>query len=1006
MRYRTIAFWTLTLALLGLTSLSAQCPATAAPGQSISFQLSATTSAGPAPDGPNNAWLVSPDYFTATPPSGNHITTISGTIPGNATGSVTFQATYGNPSFPPPFYSFSCTIQIVTSQPLQINGSCPANSFSPGDPINVPFSASGGNTQQYAWSVTAPFIVTPQTGPNTSVQGNAPSASTQFQVTLSEAAVAGNSSKPAAPVSRTCQIVVNPNTPLQISGSCPTNSFLPNDPISIPFTASGGNTKQYFWNVSTPFSVSPATGASTTVTGNAPQSTTSFTLILSESPPFNTTSSTVAKPVSVTCQIVVVSPLGISGTCPTAAFAPGVPVSIPLAGSGGSGNYAWLINPTNVGLSLSSATGSTTTVQGTPAAGNQYTFTVTLSDNNFAKLTPATFPCTITVAGSVSISGTCPTQPIVTGASFTLPLSVTGGIAPYNWTVKADPLTPSSLTGASITLTGTPTTTADIVVSVSVQDSERQPQQASFRCTIRVVNPLTITGPACPIVQLQGKNVTVPLSGSGGSGNYSWTSTGAGFLSLTSGTGASTSLTGLASDAGTFPFTVNLADDIKTPLAAPFSCSVQVIATLTQQANFPDGFVGQAYPATTVNVSGGIPPYIVRVSKGPLPPGLVIDSTTGTVTGTPTQAGTFPFTVTVTDTGTNSDNRQLVTADYQIRIGSPLQNTTACPLPTGTELQPYSAPLTAAGGTGQYTFSLTGASLLPPGLVLDQNQNAITGTPEGPFPSTPLNFQLQSGTQTVNFTCAIAVLGRKPTVTVTGLFTNTGSALVTSSITLSVPVQEDVTGTAVLTFTPDVPNAAIKDNPQVQFCGGNASDPLCGAATKDSAGLLRVVPFTVRAGLPSVDLPPLVTSNVSGTIQIALNNLLVGPQTITAAPLRFTLSRAAPAILSTPQISRSGQSLQITLKVSSSTCELSSAAAAFTATPGSQLDGASSTTSLSSLFQNFAPSAVDATHPIGGCAFTLTLPYSISGDPGAISSVTLTLTNSVGPTSTAALPVQ
>jgi hypothetical protein len=192
----------------------------------------------------------------------------------------------------------------------------------------------------------------------------------------------------------------------------------------------------------------------------------------------------------------------------------------------------------------------------------------------------------------------------------------------------------------------------------------------------------------------------------------------------------------------------------------------------------------------------------------------------------------------------------------------------------------------------------------------------------------------------------------------------------------------------------------------VQFCGGNAGDPLCGAATKDSAGLLRVVPFTVRAGLASVDLPPLVTSNVSGAIQIALNNLLVGPQTITATPLRFSLPRAAPVILSTPQISRSGQTLQIALKVSSSTCELSSAAAAFTATPGSQLDGASSTTSLSSLFQNFAPSAVDATHPIGGCAFTLTLPYSISGDPGAISAVSLTLTNSVGPTSTAALPVQ
>jgi hypothetical protein len=999
MRYRTILFWTLILALLGMTSLCAQCPATATPGQFISFQLSAT-----APDNPNSFWLISPDYMTANPAQGNHNTTISGSIPSNATGSVTIQASYNNGSSPSPLYTFSCTIQIASPQPLQINGSCPANSYSPGDPVSVPFSASGGNTQQYVWSVTPPFFVSPQTGPNTSVLGNAPSGSTTFQVTLSENAIAGNSSKPAAPVSRTCQIVVNQNTPLQINGSCPANSFLPNDPISIPFTASGGNTKQYIWNVTAPFSVSPATGASTTVLGNAPQSTTSFTLTLSEAPPMNTSAPPAAAPVTKTCQIVVVAPLGITGTCPAARIAPGVPVSIPLAGSGGSGNYMWVINPTNIGLSLNSSTGSTTTVQGTPAAG-QYTFTVTLSDNTFTKLTPATFQCTITIAGSVSITGTCPTQPIVTGVSFSLPLTVTGGIGPYTWVVKADPLTPSSLTGATITLSGTPTTTTDITVSVTVQDSSSQAQQASFRCVIRVVNPLTITGPPCPITQLQGKTVTAAFSGSGGSGNYSWTLAGPGFLSLTSGTGASTSVTGIASDAGTFPFTVNLADDIKTPLTAPFSCSVQVIATLTVgPTNFPDGFVGQAYPATTVNVSGGIPPYIIRVSKGPLPPGLVIDSATGTVTGTPTQTGTFPFTVTVTDTGTNVDNRQIASADYQIRITAPLQNTTSCPLPTGTELQPYNAPLTATGGTGQYTFSLSGTSLLPPGLVLDQN--AITGTPQGPFPSTPLNFQLASGGQTVNFTCAIAVLGRKPTVTVTGLFTNTGSQLVTSSVTLSVPVQEDVKGTALLTFTPDVPNAAIKDNPQVQFCGGNAGDPLCGAAQKDPTNLLRLVPFTVRAGLASADLPPLVTSNVAGTIQIALNNLTVGPQTITAAPLRFTLPRSAPAILSTPQVSRSGQNIQIVLKVAASTCELTSAAAVFTATPGSQLDGASSTTSLSSLFQNFAPGAIDSTHPIGGCAFTLTLPYSISGDPSVILTVSVTLTNSVGSTSTAALPVQ
>ena len=80
------------------------------------------------------------------------------------------------------------------------------------------------------------------------------------------------------------------------------------------------------------------------------------------------------------------------------------------------------------------------------------------------------------------------------------------------------------------------------------------------------------------------------------------------------------------------------------------------------------------HPSTTVNVIGGLQPLIFRISKGSLPPGLAINSVTGTVSGAPTEAGTFPFTVTVTDSGAG-DGRQLATADYQIRVAALLQNT-------------------------------------------------------------------------------------------------------------------------------------------------------------------------------------------------------------------------------------------------------------------------------------------------------------------------------------------
>jgi hypothetical protein len=62
----------------------------------------------------------------------------------------------------------------------------------------------------------------------------------------------------------------------------------------------------------------------------------------------------------------------------------------------------------------------------------------------------------------------------------------------------------------------------------------------------------------------------------------------------------------------------------------------------------PAGSVGIAY-FQTVTASGGMGPYAYAVSSGMLPPGLSLDPMTGAITGTPTTAGTFNFTITATD---------------------------------------------------------------------------------------------------------------------------------------------------------------------------------------------------------------------------------------------------------------------------------------------------------------------------------------------------------------------
>jgi formylglycine-generating enzyme required for sulfatase activity len=61
-----------------------------------------------------------------------------------------------------------------------------------------------------------------------------------------------------------------------------------------------------------------------------------------------------------------------------------------------------------------------------------------------------------------------------------------------------------------------------------------------------------------------------------------------------------------------------------------------------------DGTVGTAYPQTTITAAGGTPGYNFTVTAGACPPGLDL-SLPGVLTGTPTTAGSYTFTITATD---------------------------------------------------------------------------------------------------------------------------------------------------------------------------------------------------------------------------------------------------------------------------------------------------------------------------------------------------------------------
>ncbi|MGW0503167.1 fibronectin type III domain-containing protein [Micromonospora sp. NPDC003241] len=83
--------------------------------------------------------------------------------------------------------------------------------------------------------------------------------------------------------------------------------------------------------------------------------------------------------------------------------------------------------------------------------------------------------------------------------------------------------------------------------------------------------------------------------------------------------------------------------------------TVNASPTLTFPAP-PSGKVSEPY-SQQLTVNGGTAPFTWSVSSGSLPPGLTLAPGTGLLSGTPTQAGTFSFTVRVTDSYDQSATR-------------------------------------------------------------------------------------------------------------------------------------------------------------------------------------------------------------------------------------------------------------------------------------------------------------------------------------------------------------
>ena len=294
---------------------------------------------------------------------------------------------------------------------------------------------------------------------------------------------------------------------------------------------------------------------------------------------------------------------------------------------------------------------------GTLAAGSHWVAAVATDSNN----TTTNLSWSSAGAGSftaasagLQITGTTPPNG-TTGISYgPWPLGVSGGTAPYTWSISAGSL-PPGLTLSAATISGMPQSGGTFSFTVKVTDSS-SPQNTGTANMSITINALQVSQTANPTGAV---GVAYSFNGlvlvSGGTAPYSY--------SVTSGTVppgltfSNNNISGTPTASATpFNFTVTVKDSSSPQQvgSAPVTLNIFPAGAVTITTNsLPSGTQGSPYPTQTLQATGGVTPYTWSINSGSLPPGLSLVG--NVISGTPPGAAlSNGFTVQVTDSSSPS----------------------------------------------------------------------------------------------------------------------------------------------------------------------------------------------------------------------------------------------------------------------------------------------------------------------------------------------------------------
>lgn len=633
-------------------------------------------------------------------------------------------------------YQLTVTVPTITVSPTTLAP------VAAGAPINVALSATGG-TSGYTYSLSG------NVPPGVSVSGNTltgvATAAGSFNLTIS----AQDSSTGSGPYTgdRTYTWVINP--PVITLSPTSLGAGQVGAAYSQSVSASGG-TAPYTYTASAglPAGLTLSTGGVLSGTPTA-AGTFNFSIDAQDSTTGGSGfSGSQNYTVTIGAPTLVVSPTGLTG------MKAGVPYTATITSTGGTAPYSFSVTSGALPAGLTLA--SDGVISGTPTASGAANFTITAQDASTGTGAPFTLgrPYAVNVDSPSLVVAPATVPAGIQHSAYAETITTTGGTAPYTYTVSAGAL-PTGLTLSTAgQLSGTPTVVGTFNFTVQTKDSTTGgafTQTQGYSLVINVPAPPTPGAVSLTVAANSSANVVTPVLSGVPATSVAVGAAPSHGTAVVNGMAFDYTPTAGFSGTDTFTYTASNAGGASAPATVTITVTKP---TLVVSGTPGDGIVATAYPGATFTASTGTAPYTFAGAS--LPTGLVINATTGVLSGTPTAAGTFTAVITATDAyGAEG------TASFPINILAPLVTLTspaAGSLPTATAYVSYSQTFTATGGATPPSFSVT-AGALPPGLTLSASgvlsgQATTVGTynfsitpsdgsaAPGPYPGAPVSYSL------------------------------------------------------------------------------------------------------------------------------------------------------------------------------------------------------------------------------------------------------------------------